>query len=491
MYTIRRNSSKTRKIRSSSFNIISTKELSDIKSKKGGLVATTGFFSTSYDRAATMAFVLGAQTTDDYQPVLYIITVDTNYAKNIIFVNVVEYLTSQDQLTTLAESEQKVLFNIGSVFKITNVYYDSKENVWIIIMEGTDEGTNLIKKQIKFILGKFQIQNQNLLFGKHILDMGYYTAAESYFQRMLQELPVNHKDIALAYDFIGDMNMRIKNWNEAMKHFNHAYLLKKKKYRWTNHQNFGITLNNIGNHDLALHFYQKSLKCVTDSFNIAITNINIAAILANKKEYSQALEICEESLSQLQQIEPCPNGGVIIGYGLMGDIYYGQNKYDDAEIFYSTAFEITKKFLFIDDRCLIVCIDALATTYQKQDNDDNNRSIKFCQEQLALYIKDLSENHISIAHILMILGKISNKIDCYETALTIFERNISQDYASTANCLILLAKYYDEQRLYEKALSFNMRASEIQRQIYPSDHSLIVKSEDMRSCIERNLNNIV
>jgi tetratricopeptide (TPR) repeat protein len=298
----------------------------------------------------------------------------------------------------------------------------------------------------------------------------------------------------LVYDFIGDMKMRITNWNEALKNFNYAYMLKEKKYhRCTNHPDFGITFNNIGNYhkaignnNLALQFYRKSLKCVTDSFNIAVTNLNIAAILINTGQYLKALEICRESFSRFQQIEPCPNAEIIICQGLIGEVYEAQGEYDDAEAFYLSAFTVAKKFLFIDDRRLIKCIDALATIYKKQDNDNNNRSIEFCQEQLALYQKDLSENHITIAHILMILGKLSDKIDYYETALTIFERNISQEYASTANCLMLLAKYYAEQNLYEKALSFYMRAYEIHRKIYPLNHSLILESGNMLSCIERN-----
>jgi len=474
---------------------ISTKEFLDIKSRIGGLVATTGFFSTSFDQEIAMRFMLDAKTCNDYQPVLFKIIVDTSIVKNIIFADILEYFSSRNETNEIIEDEKEVLFDIGTVFKITNVYYNSNEKLWNIIMEGTDEGINSIKKQIKPIIEKFQIQNINILFGQHILNMGYYTAADSYFRQMLLELPEHHKHIALVYDFIGDMKMRITNWNEALKNFNSAYMLKKKKYHGcANHPDFGITLNNIGNYykvignnDLALQFYRKSLKCVTDSFNIAVTNLNIAAILIDAGQYLQALEECRESLCLFQQIEPCPNAEIIISQGLIGEIYQAQGEYDDAEAFYLSAFAIAKKFLFIDDRRLIKCIDALATIYEKQDNDNNNRSIEFCQEQLALYQKELSENHIAIAHILMILGKLSNKIDYYETALTIFERNISQEYASTANCLMLLAKYYAEQNLYEKALLFYTRAYEIHRKIYPSNHSLILESEKMLSCIERKL----
>jgi tetratricopeptide (TPR) repeat protein len=472
---------------------ISTKELEDIKSSIGGLVATTGFFSTSFDEEVAGKFVLGASTTHDYAPVFFEIVVDTNNTKNLIFADVFKSLSAQKESNTLVAGEREILFNIGSVFKITNVYYHTNKSLWYITMEGTDEGTSLVKNQIKLIIEKFQIQNMNLLFGKHILNMGYYSAAECYFQQMLQELPKNHKDIPLIYHFIGDIKMRITNWNEALTNFNRAYMLKRKSHSGK-HPDFAITWNNIGNYhiaignyDLALLSYQNSLKYVKDSFNIAITKLNIASILIMNGQYLQALEVCRESLCLLQQIEPCPKGEFVRCHGLIGDIHHAQQEYDDAEASYLCAFAIAKKYLLMDDRRLIKCIEALAIMYQKQDSNNNNRSIDFCREYLLLYQKDLPENHISIAYILMILGKLSDKIDYYERALSIFEKTISQEYASTANCLMLVAKYYDEQKLYEKALSFYMRAYEIQTKIYPLNHSLIVESSKILSVIERKL----
>ncbi len=51
----------------------------------------------------------------------------------------------------------------------------------------------------------------NLLFGRYLLDAGYYLRADLYFQMMLKVIPKYHIDLALVHDSIGDMNMRITN----------------------------------------------------------------------------------------------------------------------------------------------------------------------------------------------------------------------------------------------------------------------------------------
>ncbi len=145
-------------------------------------------------------------------------------------------------------------------------------------MLATDEGTKEMQEQMKSIRKKFQTGNVNMLFGRLLIDMGHYAKAESYFQLMLQVLPKNHADFALAYDHMGDLYMRMTNWNEALRNFNRAYQIKKQIFRSTHHSYLAMSFNNIGTYysaiedfDKALYYYRKALKCQNDSSNQAIT----------------------------------------------------------------------------------------------------------------------------------------------------------------------------------------------------------------------------
>ena len=468
-----------------------TRELKDIQSRIGSLVATNAFLSTSADRSVALIFASDAPSTDVFKSVLYEIIVDTTEVKNIVFIDVLDYLSQRNEANEINRAEKEILFTIGSIFKIENVYYDENENLWNIKMKATDEGTNSTKEQIELIKGEFQIGNMNLLFGRLLLNIGYYEKADSYFQLMLKVLHKDHEDLASVYDSIGDLKLRTTNWKEAYENLNHAYMLKKK-YLDINHPDLGMTLNNIGNYykaiennELALYFYRKSLKCVTNKINTAITKLNIGTILKINGQYLQALEISKESFYLLQQINPSPYAEIIICHGLIGDIYCALYEYNNAEAVYLTAFELAKEFLFIGDHRLIRCINALVDIYEKQDNQNQNRSIDFCQQQLLIHKNNLSEDHVTIAHILMKLGELSNNIDYYQEALTIFQRNLDQEYASTANCLMLIGQYYDKREMYEKALSFYTRAYQIQTKIYPRNHLFINKTEILLGYIER------
>lgn len=56
---------------------------------------------------------------------------------------------------------------------------------------------------------------------------------------ILKLLPESHPDLPSVYDSIGDLNMYITNWNEALKNYQLSYEIKKKKAHLY-HQSIGI-----------------------------------------------------------------------------------------------------------------------------------------------------------------------------------------------------------------------------------------------------------
>ncbi|CAF1042827.1 unnamed protein product [Rotaria sordida] len=458
-----------------------TYELEYLKSNIGCLVSINGFFSSSIDIDIAKNFIAGAVDTDDYKVVIFQITVDGIRLQNTVFVDINRYLNEPTD-------EQEVLFNIGSVFKIESVKYDSDLGLSIIKMKASDDGTYEIKKRIQLKKRDFRKDNINLMFGRLLIDMNEYSKAESYFQMMLQVLPKSHIDLALVYDHIGDLNMRITNWKEAFTNFNLAYEIKKKILP-LNHLIIAITLNNIGNYYKAignyvqaLEYYTQALQCKNDRFNMARTQLNIGAIYAINNDYENAFSLCIEARDILQQIHPCPYDEIIHCQGIIGDIHLTQQEYNIAADYYLTAFEMSKKFLLTSNRLRVNCIKSLAKLYNKRNA--KQLAIDFCRNKLSFYEKYLPENHIIIGHLLMILGEFyeeidDRKINSLQRALRIFEKNVHLEYATTANCLIMIAEYYQKQNVYERALKYYIRAIEIRKKIYPKDHSILLETESL------------
>ncbi|CAF1579176.1 unnamed protein product, partial [Adineta steineri] len=63
---------------------------------------------------------------------------------------------------------------------------------------------------------------------------------------------------------------------------------------------------------------------------------------------------------------------------------------------------------------------------------DNTNALQFCEEQLTVHEKYLSNpKHISIGQILQKMGDLSNDIYYYRKAMDIFNNNIRFNYLST------------------------------------------------------------
>ncbi|CAF3268740.1 unnamed protein product [Rotaria sp. Silwood2] len=466
-----------------------TQDLENIRSNIGSCILTNGYLSTSKQINVARQFILDAENNDDFKVVMFEINVNASQLKSVIFVDIDQYQGRNE--------EHEILFNIGSVFKIQNVEFDFELNIWKIQMEATDECIDEIERRIDTMRKKFQNGNINLLFGRLLIDMYQYTKAESYFQMMLKGLPKDHEDLASVYDHIGDVNMRMNNWNEAYRNFSLAYDIKKIRLR-SNHPSLGVTLNSIGNyhqaieeHAEALNCYLKALRCNNDQHNAAITKLNIGNIYMINGQFDDAIKLTIEARDILQQIEPCAQIELMHCQGILGDIYFAQKDYVAAEHFYLTVFELSKKYVFIGARERKNCVKALVHLYEEKDN--NHKAINFCLEQITLHEQLLGENHSSIAHLLMKVGELyinddQKKFQVLKRALHIFEKNVHLEYATTATCLMMVAKCYVQQNQHDKASMCYMRALEIQQKIYPPNHPMIIGTQILIDAQESKAN---
>jgi tetratricopeptide (TPR) repeat protein len=206
-----------------------------------------------------------------------------------------------------------------------------------------------------------------------------------------------------------------------------------------------------------------------------------------EKDYDKALDLCMEARDIIQEMSPNTFIAIIQCHGITGNIYLAQENFNTAEEFYIAAFEMSKKTLFIDDCHQIICIKALANLYHKQNL--KQKAIDFCLEQLNFYEQHLTENHINIAHLLMIIAGLyedneNEKIEFLERASKILQENIHLQYDTTANCFKLIGQYYQKQNVKNKALMFYMKTLEIQKKIYPEDHFILNETQCLIDDIE-------
>jgi tetratricopeptide (TPR) repeat protein len=173
---------------------------------------------------------------------------------------------------------------------------------------------------------------------------------------------------------------------------------------------------------------------------------------------------------------------MIISQGIIADIYFIKQNYNEAEKYYLNIFNICKKYLCLGDKQYIHWICSLTELYRQKFNDNDQYAIRFCEQQLELHRRHLSEKHLSVAYLLMKLGHIKQDIIYYQQALQILIDHDHWEYATIAQCHQFIGDYYlkNEQtsQNIEKALKHYYEIRKIYIKIYPENHQRIIEIED-------------
>ncbi|CAF1000108.1 unnamed protein product [Didymodactylos carnosus] len=121
--------------------LLSIQEFEKLKQSIGVLISTNGFFSATKDINIALVFISGTSDTDELKPVLFEIQVDSNL-KTVVFADIDKYSGMQ--------GEKEVLFSLGAVFKIDNIYFDYNYNYWKIQMTATEDGSKYTQEYLDF-----------------------------------------------------------------------------------------------------------------------------------------------------------------------------------------------------------------------------------------------------------------------------------------------------------------------------------------------------
>ncbi|CAF1993545.1 unnamed protein product [Rotaria magnacalcarata] len=78
----------------------------------------------------------------------------------------------------------EVLFDLASVFKITDIKYDEINPKWNIYLMTTDEGTNIVQAYIDSIQIESKEINVDFIFARLLIQMGEYSLAHDYLTKL-------------------------------------------------------------------------------------------------------------------------------------------------------------------------------------------------------------------------------------------------------------------------------------------------------------------
>ena len=155
---------------------ISGEELDNLKETVGSLTSLNGFISTSLEKWVALEFIHRPPSKENVENFLFIIEIDIR-SEHVICVNV-------ENLSALKE-EAEVLLNIGTVFYVTKIDFDSESQIWQIYMKTTEAGIEAAHEYMKLVHRELTDSSISIIFGQLFIQMGRYVVAQKYFHDLL------------------------------------------------------------------------------------------------------------------------------------------------------------------------------------------------------------------------------------------------------------------------------------------------------------------
>jgi tetratricopeptide (TPR) repeat protein len=475
---------------------IPMEKLQKLKENIGKIISINGFLSTSRNINVSLQVTHSNFIMIGFESVLFEIQANPSL-KTVIFADV----TTHRQI----EGEERILFNLNSLFKIHSVNFDSMLNLWKVQLSATDEGKEKVEEYLALCKQQTEGYTPVIYFGRlHMNELGQIDRAGKYFNMLLKSLPSDHPDISAVYNNIANVHQEKREYNLALKNYEIAYEIRRKQLP-PNHPYIAASLNNIGNiykakrnYDIALDYYQQALNikekiCFDDNLQKVMMIENIGKVYTNKEDFDTALTYLSRALETFKRVLPDQHADIATCLGQRGYVYEKKGDLVAALDYYDQQLKMEEQYLPFDHPNLSAHLSLVVDIYKQMGEIE--KGLEFCREKLNVQKNRLGENHPRIAQTLMIMANLckddnpDEALQYYGEALFILENSITPDHQITFDCLTRIAYLYNNYGQYEDGLKYQLKALDLARQTLSSDHINIAHNLQIIGLFYEKMNN--
>ncbi len=456
---------------------IPKEELRKLKDNVGKIISTNGFLSTSRNMNVSLRFAHPNFVMAGFESVLFEIQADPSL-KIVFFADVAD--------KSRIEGEEEVLFNLNALFKIHSVTFDSTLQLWKVQLNATDEGAEKVGEHLTVSKREMEDISPIIYFGRLLMnELGQVDRSGKYFNMLLKSLSSGHPDIAAVYNNIGAVHHKKDELNLALKNYEIAYEIRRKRLA-PNHPHIAGSLNNIGsiykakgNYDTATDYYQKALRIFDinhpgNHLQKAMTTENIGTVYSDKEDFDTALTYLSRALEMYRDLLPDQHGNIARCLGQIGYIHEKKGNLELALDYYQQQLKMEEHCLPFGHPDLSAHLDWIVDTYKQMG--EKEKGLEFCREKLIDQKNRLGENHPRVAQTLTIMASVyedddpNEALEYYEEALSILGNSISPDHQTTTDCLTCMACLYSKYEMNTDALRCELKALDLARQTWSADH---------------------
>ena len=369
----------------------------------GSLVSTNGFLSSSRSLRVALSFVSSSQEfgmgangnrNNLQQCVLFKIDIDLNLSPDIVVADI----SGESQIP----DEMEFLFDLGTTFKITDIFYDDEKCIWNIQMTASNEVAQLNREYDSYMLERLSETNATILFGRMLAHLGEYSLAVGYFQRFLRVLPIEHADRPIIHCELARMYRFLGKHQQAIHYFRCAKLLQRRSLPNNNYE-YGMTLAGLGTVYLELNDSKRAV-CVLEQasvyYNLVFQSYNTETIFhLNRlsyayyleRKYERALDLINKALASYKQKMPVDHPGHAQAHHNLGLVYHAMGNNDKAFASYKEALRMRETLLALNHPYVARTCFQIGLLCEEQE--DYIEALKYARRALTIQELKLPSNH--------------------------------------------------------------------------------------------------
>ncbi|CAF1473206.1 unnamed protein product [Rotaria sordida] len=370
---------------------ISKDEVNRLKSCQQGLISMKSFLSTSTNRKKALEFAISrSPPNDELTSILLEIDVNLNY--------LTKPYADIKRLSAFPQEEEEILFMVGSIFRIENISYDDKINLWIAKLTLCSLDDPDIEDFSLSLKQELNGQNEFVSIGNYFIQMLKYNLAQEHFQKILDQNLVK-EDIEFAYCYYGlaQANYKKENYHLAISNINKAlkYLLNNSSLN--NHSLLSLCYNDLGSIYANQSNYLVALQCFSKALS---TNNNLSKIYSalsdahfKMRNYHIALEYLEKSLEYQSETEYPIIANTYIN---IGKIYVAIDESEKALQIFDKAIEYQLKELPNTHSDIAYTYNAIGLMFLNKN--DYEKALEYIEKAYQLQLQSIPNNHPDFAN---------------------------------------------------------------------------------------------
>ena len=474
-------------------------ELNKLKTTHQTLISTNSFFSTTLDKEVALCFLSTSQCeTDQLQSILFEITANSVTLNYATFANI----NSSSEMP----DEHEVLFNVGTVFEVDTVEFDTVLNVWRVTMSVSDEGMKSVHEYIEAQRIEYEEVDVSLVFGRLLMDMDESEKAEKYFSLLLQNMSEDALLKAAILDVLGLIHRDRLDDAASLQLFNSAYEIRKKLLQ-SDHPDMASSLINFARifddrheHEQAIHHFEESLAITEKHYGnnhlqTAVVLFNFSASYVLGRDFQSAMRCLNRSLQIRQRFLPREHSSIAHTLFNIGIVYQHLRQYDAALKNYRDALTIYEKILPAGHHTLFDLLEHIVKAHIPKG--DFVSAVLFCKQKLVDLRERLGEINYSVGRTQYLLALASEFSTCrlsfsehdradqhrregvislIKEAFDVFSECNPPEQVWMRICLDRISALYEKNRDYQMSLEYYMRTLELARLISAADHDTVPRA---------------